>query len=320
MRRRPTQARFFRACSVAYALALIMAGGCAPSHSLAAQQSAFPAPEAQQTAVEIAFLDVGQGDAALITAPDGRHVLIDGGPRGSGVAAWLRSRGIDTLELVVASHNHADHIGGLEEVLATVGVRYYMENDVPSATQTYARLVDAVARSGAVVLKAEQRAIGLGDLRIHVLPSPPGALSHNDRSIGLVVRLGEFHAMFTGDAERETLAWWIEHAALPRMSIVKVSHHGARSGTTAAFVHATSPDVAVISVGAPNQYGHPSPITLNMWRAAARYVLRTDREGPVTVIGAADGSMRLSTSRGTPPLRDVPIAARSAVSALEGRR
>lgn len=299
--------------NVVCALALVGASSAAHPHPLTAQQPA-------QSAVEIVFLDVGQGDAALITAPDGRRVLVDGGPRGSGVASYLRHRGIDTLDLVVASHNHADHIGGLEEVFATVGVRHYMENEVPSATRDYDRLVEAVARSGATVLKAEQRSIGLGDLRIHVLPSPPGALSHNDRSIGLVVQLGDFYAMFTGDAEEETLAWWVRETPLARMAVVKVSHHGARNGTIPEFVRTTSPSVAVISVGATNQYGHPSFIAVNMWRAAARYVLRTDRDGTVTVIGAADGRMRLSTSRGTPPLRAVPIAARPAVSALEGRR
>ena len=297
-------------------LAFVGACGAGIPATRAAQQ---PAP-AHSSNVEIVFLDVGQGDAALITAPDGRHVLVDGGPRGSGVAAYLRARGIDTLELVVASHNHADHIGGLEEVLATTRVRHYMENGVPSATRDYERLIDAIARSGAVVLTAGQRTIRLGDLQIDILPSPPGALSHNDRSIGLVVRLGEFHSMFTGDAEEETLAWWVQETPLPRVAVVKVSHHGARNGTIPEFVRTTGPSVAVISVGATNQYGHPSFLAVNMWRAAARYVLRTDRDGTVTVIGAPDGSMRLSTSRGPPPLRDVPIAARSAVSALEGRR
>lgn len=299
---------------VVAALAIVGACGAVISAS-PAEQETFQSP---QSVVEIAFLNVGQGDAALITAPNGRRVLVDGGPRASGVAAYLRARGIDTLDLVVASHNHADHIGGLEEVFGTVGVRNYMENGVPSATQTYNRLVDAIARSGAVVLSAEQRSIGLGELRIHVLPSPPGAVSHNDRSIGLVVQLGDFYAMFTGDAEEEALAWWLEQP-LPRMSVVKVAHHGARSGTTPDFVRATNPAVAVISVGVRNQYGHPFPTVLNMWRATARYVLRTDHDGTITVISGSDGSMRLSTSRGAPPLRDVPIPARTTASALEDR-
>ncbi|CAN5333205.1 hypothetical protein BH23GEM2_BH23GEM2_06180 [soil metagenome] len=196
--------------------ALAIVGACGAGISASPpEQETFQAP---QSAVEIAFLNVGQGDAALITAPDGRRVLVDGGPRASSVAAYLRARGIDTLDLVVVSHNHADHIGGLGEVFGTVAVRNYMENGVPSATDTYNRLVDVVAQSGAVVLSAEQRSIGLGELRIHVLPSPPGAVSHNGRSIGLVVQLGDFYAMFTGDAEEETLAWWLEQPLPPQMS------------------------------------------------------------------------------------------------------
>jgi competence protein ComEC len=303
-----------------WAVAFALAGAAAFPRATATQQPATFDPANVQSAVEIVFLDVGQGDAALITAPDGRRVLIDGGPLGSGVATYLRRRGIDTLDLVVASHNHADHIGGLDEVFATVGVRHYMENEVPSATGAYDRLVDAVAQSGALVLKARQRSIGLGDLRIHVLPSPPGAVSQNDRSIGLVVQLGEFYAMFTGDAEEETIRWWVAELPLPTMSVVKVSHHGARDGTIPEFVRATNPSVAVISVGARNQYGHPAMSAVNMWRAVARYVLRTDRDGIVAVIGMADGSMRLSTSRGAPPLRDTPVAARSATRAPESSR
>ena len=298
--------------------AFALGSGCAAIAALPSGPS--PSAATQQAAVEIVFIDVGQGDAALITAPDGRRVLIDGGPRNSGVAAYLRDRGIDTVDLVIASHNHADHIAGLEDVFATLGVRYYMENGLPSATQTYARLVGAVERSGAVVLTAEQRSIAFGDLRIHVLPFPPGAASQNTRSIGLVLQLGAFHAMFTGDAEVETLAWWVAYVALTRMSVVKVAHHGAGNGTITDFVRMTSPSVAVMSVGATNQYGHPSPIAVNMWTSVARYVLRTDRDGSVAVLGAADGSMRLWTAGGAPPLRDVPIAARSETSALEGRR
>jgi competence protein ComEC len=295
--------------------ALVIVGACGAGIAASPTEEIFQAP---QSAVEIAFLNVGLGDAALITAPDGRRVLVDGGPRASGVAAYLRARGIDTLDLIVASHNHADHIGGLEEVFGAVGVRNYMENGVPSATQTYNRLVDVVAQSGAVVLRAGQRSIGLGELRLHVLPSPAGAVSHNDRSIGLVVQLGDFYAMFTGDAEEEALAFWLEQP-LPRMSVVKVAHHGARNGTTPDFVRTTNPTVAVISVGVRNQYGHPFPTVLNMWRATARYVLRTDQDGTITVIGGSDGSMLLSTTRGAPPLRNVPIPARSTASALEDR-
>lgn len=313
LHRRP---RWRAAGSVALITSALFAA-CAAGISASLAEQKPQSPAAPLSAVEIAFLDVGQGDAALITAPDGRRVLVDGGPRGSGIAAYLRNRRIDTLELVVASHNHADHIGGLEEVFAAFRVRHYMENGVPSATATYARLVDAVARSGAVVLKAEQRSIGLGELRLHVLPSPPGAVSHNARSIGLVVQLGDFSALFTGDAEEETLAWWLAQPAVQQMSAVKVSHHGARNGTTMEFVRTTSPAVAVISVGARNQYQHPSPATLSMWGEAARHVLRTDRDGTVTVIGAPDGNMLLSTTRGAHPLKDLPISPHSPVS-LEG--
>jgi competence protein ComEC len=269
--------------------------------------AAFPPEPPHGRPLEIAFLDVGQGDAALITAPDGQRVLIDAGPRGSGVADHLRRLGIDTLDLVVASHNHADHIGGMREVLAAVTVRNYMDNGLPSPTATYIRLVEALERSGARVLDASARTLTLGDVMLHVLPAPADAASQNDRSVGIIVQYGRFHAFFTGDAEEHAIRWWLAHSPIPRMSVVKVSHHGSRNGTTPELVRTTHPAVAIISVGARNSYGHPSALVLSMWSAVARYVLRTDREGTIVVHATADGGMRLSTQRGTSPLRGAVI-------------
>lgn len=263
----------------------------------------------QEPVLEVSFLDVGQGDAALVVTPDRQRLLVDAGPRGSGVAAYLRRRGIDTLDLVVASHNHADHVGGMAEVLNSIVVRNYMENGVPAATSTYEELVTALERSGARVLAAEPRTLSLGELLVDVLPGLPHIYTHHERTAALHVQFGEFRVLFTGDAELEQIRHWMSENRLQKVSVVKVPHHGSRTGAIPEFARITEPALAVFSLSARNQYGHPNFNVLSMWTAVARHVLRTDRDGTITVRGAPDGSMRVSTQRGNPPLAGMQLSA-----------
>ena len=126
-----------------------------------------------QPPLRIAFLDVGQGDAVLIESPSGQAVLYDGGPAAETALRYLEQRGVDTLDLVVASHNHADHIGGLAAVLRRYRPRFYLDNGVPATTQTYRRVLQAVEAAGSQLLEPTSRRINLGDVVLHVLP-PPG--------------------------------------------------------------------------------------------------------------------------------------------------
>jgi competence protein ComEC len=99
------------------------------------------AASASAQSLTIRFLDVGQGDAALVVTPEGQRALIDAGPSGAGVANYVRALGYDTLDLVVASHNHADHIGGMAAVLQGAVVRFYLDNGLPHTTATYRRTI-----------------------------------------------------------------------------------------------------------------------------------------------------------------------------------
>src|SRR5438552_1549391 len=135
--------------------------------------------------LELLFLDVGQGDAIVIRE-SGKTALVDSG-RSANIMVQLQALGIDTIDLLVASHNHADHIGGMAAILSNTGVRYYLDNGVPHTTATYQRTIQAVAESGAQYLRAADRTITLGSVPLRVLPPPPNR-DQNNSSVGLLVQ------------------------------------------------------------------------------------------------------------------------------------
>jgi len=238
--------------------------------------------------VELRFLDVGQADAILIRE-GGKTALVDAGG-GAGVLAQLRALGIDTIDLLVASHNHADHIGGMTAVLGGTVVRFYLDNGVPHTTATYQRTIQAVRASGAQYLRPTARTITLGGARLRVLPPPPNIGDQNNSSVGILVGYGEFRALLTGDSEQPELEYWLEHDSIPHVTVAKLAHHGSRNGTTSEWIEATHPQVAVISVGIGNTYGHPSAQVIEAWESAGATVYRTDQDGAVVIQADRDGS------------------------------
>jgi len=308
-----TSTRFLALCFV---LALGPVAGCSPPDPQAAAGSRVPdsavLPAAlprvtgapADSAVQLVFFDVGQGDAILIRSPEGKAALIDGG-RDAAILGKLRRYGVTRLDLVIATHAHADHIGGLVSVLRHVPVRFFLDNGVPYTTSTYANLMRAVRRSQATYLRPTARTLNLGSVALRILAPPaPGQLpdrkaDQNDTSVGVVVRFGQFRALLTGDSEVGELHHWL-HLGVPRVAILKAAHHGSRNGVTPAWLAATRPEVVVISVGRDNPYGHPHPWALRYYGAVAKKIYRTDRDGDVRVWGGRDGRYRVTLERTTP--------------------
>ena len=154
-----------------------------------------PAPQTSApqlpSSLKIIFLDVGQGDAAIIRTAEGKVALIDAGPSQE-IVAQLSEHGITSLDLVIASHPHADHIGGMAAVLRSMPVTYYMDNGVPHTTATYLTLLEELQASDVIYLQATARSIQLGSVEIRILPPPPGDPSdQNDSSVGVLVEYGD---------------------------------------------------------------------------------------------------------------------------------
>jgi len=256
------------------------------------------APLGAQSALEIRFFNVGQGDAVLVRE-SGKSALIDAGPGSGAVIGQLRALGVDTLDIVIASHNHADHIGGMPAVIGGSVARFYMDNGLPTTTSTYQRTMAAVRASGAQYLNATTRSVTLGYARLRIMAPPPGVGDQNNSSVGVRVDYGDFHAILTGDSEQEELAYWLQHAEVPRVQVVKVAHHGSPNGTSQEWINATRPGVAVISVGRVNGYGHPSLDVIAAWEAAGARVYRTDITGSVVILAHTNGQFSVTTaSRG----------------------
>jgi len=246
----------------------------------------------------IRFFDVGQGDAALVVSPEGKSVLVDGGPDDDTVLQYLKQLNIDTLDLVVASHNHADHIRGLPSVLRSIVVRNYMDNGVPATTAVYQSVLDALIQDSVPYLNAVPRIVHLGSVDIRVLARPPDIETQNNSSVGLLLTYGKFKALFTGDAEFVERDFWRLYAEVAVVDLLKVAHHGSINGTDSLWTMVTRPCIAVISVGEGNRYGHPSPETLRSLQESGALVYRTDEVGTITVVVTVDGTIAIRTERG----------------------
>ena len=227
-------------------------------------------------------LDVGQGDAVLIRTSE-KTVLIDAGTAKSAVPRQLRQLGVNRLDLVVATHPHADHIGGMANVVDAFEIGLYLDSGQTHTTMTYANTMEAVERRAVPYRTAQQgMTLRLGDEATFTVLHPGPTLIRNTRSdlnsnsVVLELVHGDTRWLFTGDAEDPT-----ERALMGRdvgdIDVLKVAHHGSGHSSSRSFLARVQPDVALISCGVKNRYGHPDPETVDRLEQAGATIYRTDR-------------------------------------------
>lgn len=243
--------------------------------------------------LRISVLDVGQGDAILFQPARAPALLVDGGPLGDGLEAKLRSAGVHRLEVAVVTHEQSDHAGGIEQLLGRF----------PIERLAYARLSrrlrgEAEAAGAEPERLAEGAVLRSGRLRLEVLWPPPELLASalagadpNTQALVLLARWGRFSMLLTADAEAE---------AVPLdpgpVDVLKVAHHGSEDAGLDALLDRIAPRLAVISVGADNSYGHPTPATLSALAAHSVPTLRTDHDGTI-VLDVSGNSVSIDAGR-----------------------
>lgn len=236
--------------------------------------------------LRVHFLDVGQGDAAFIELPDGNSMLIDTGnaSNGSQIVDYIEDLGYKKIDYLVASHPHSDHIGGMEAVLDSFSIGEIYLPNIGATTQVFEDLLYAITENGHKISTAkegEQIAPGI------LILSPSAADDYgdnlNDWSAVISITYGHRTFIFMGDAGASQA---IDYAI--SADVLKVSHHGSERGTSENLLEIIQPDIAIISVGQENGYGHPSDTVLQALKTVGANVFRTDVNG--TIIVETDGT------------------------------
>lgn len=255
-------------------------------------------PLPDDSTFEVHYIDVGQGDSALVLC-DGKAMLIDGGEssESSKIYAYLKNQGIAHLDYIVATHAHSDHIGGLSGALnyASVGVALCPVTDYDSKTfDSFVKYLDKQGVS--ITVPTAGDTFSLGSATVQILGPQKDYDDPNDTSIVMKVVYGETSFLFTGDAERTAEADIIDAGYDLSATVLKVGHHGSDTSTSYPFLREIMPEYAVIQVGKDNSYGHPTEDTLSRLRDADVKVYRNDLQG--TIICTSDGEkVSFSTER-----------------------
>jgi competence protein ComEC len=267
----------------------------------------------------VTFLDVGQGDAAVIEAPGAAVMLIDGGgvrdgsfdPGARIVEPFLRARGIDRIDVVALSHPHPDHLNGLFRVLERFDIGALWSSGDDGHNPEYRRLIALARRRGVAIPEVTGTPLGaativplgpfLGDAEGGERIAAPPGLTVNDASLVLRVGFAGRGILFTGDLEADgegELAGRRDVGQLVASEVLKVPHHGSRTSSSPEIVEAVAPTLAVISLGWRNQFHFPAPEVLARYAARGTRVLRTDRDGAITVAVSPEGRLSVRCARG----------------------
>ena len=242
--------------------------------------------------LHIAFLDVGQGDAIFITTPNGRQILIDGGPSaaqlgyrlGDEMPFWDRS-----IDMIINTHPDTDHLGGLVEIIE----RYQVDNVLVSNAESHSSLqqewlTQLKAHQHTPILAWQNMILQL-DTNVQALVLNPGqasqhAESDNNRSVVLKITMGKVSFLLTGDIEVDIERALASSGVNLQATVLKSPHHGSQTSSSSSFLDKVNPQIVVISAGEGNRFGHPHQVVLDRYTAQNMTVLRTDQSGTVEII------------------------------------
>jgi len=289
-------------------LLIMMVGGCQPlPSSVADPQESLPATmpsSADQLTMWV--LDVGQGDGLLFKSPSGKYMLVDGGPgeTADDTLAQLKKLGVTELDLLVVSHAHEDHIGALSLLLDSIAVRKVYLPTMTTTTRAYEKMLLAFRANKAQV---ERPRVGTAitwdnEVKLSVLgPLKEDYEELNECSLVVQVEFGKTSFLLTGDITTLAENDLLDESPLEPVTVLKVAHHGSNGSTSEQWLKRLKPSLAIISVGAGNDYGHPGVKTLGRLQASGVQVLRTDQEGTIRLVSDGSKVLVYNEKSVTPP-------------------
>lgn len=240
--------------------------------------------------LKIHYIDVGQGDSVFIQSGGG-NMLVDAGDNehGTKVVEYLKSHGVSQLDLVIATHPHVDHIGGMDDVLKSISVKRILLPEVSYSSDSFQAFMEVAVSKQIPLLRP---VIGdtylLGNAKFTVIaPNSTGYEEVNDYSVGIRLDYGSHSFLFCGDAEETSEYEMCENGISLKADVLKLSHHGSKTSTTDRFLRAVDPTYAIISVEKGNEYGHPCKKLCKRLKKHNVKVIRTDESGSIIV--ASDG-------------------------------
>jgi len=247
----------------------------------------------ESKALEVDFLDVGQGDAILIKTPDHQRILIDGGPSNAVVNKLGENLPFfdKKIDLIILTHPHADHLDGLIEILKRYEVKKILSTGVIHTTPDYLSWLEEIKNQNVPmeIARAGQTLDFDGGIKMEIFyPSEDSAGRQvenlNNTSIVAKLVFGQTSFLFTGDAETEAEESLLVGDFDLQADVLKVAHHGSKNSTSQNFLEKVQPKFAVISVGADNQFGHPNTMTLKRLENIGAEIFRTDQDGDIKII------------------------------------
>lgn len=243
------------------------------------------------SALEVHFIDVGQGDATLIKCGDAA-MLIDAGENDKGILVqnYIRKQGVKSLDYLIVTHSNSDHCGGADVIISKYDIDTIIMPNYATDTATYRDVIQAMDYKGYEITSPEVGdSYGLGDAKFTIIAPNKEDYgdAENNYSVGIVLEHGSRKFVFTGDAEEEAEADIVGNGINISADVLKIGHHGSRTSSTEEFIRAVNPEYAVISCGKDNEYGHPHAATLNTLRSMGIKLFRTDEQG--SLIASSDG-------------------------------
>ena len=274
---------------IALLLILLLLTGCTSS-KLVEPTSQPTEPSVAEPGLTVHFLDVQHADSILL-ACGGEYALVDGGYPESGerIVSYMRRQGIKELDLLVGTHPHGDHIGGLPQVLNTFPTETVWTSQLPYTNDYVSNFTNAVTRNGADFVQPRPgESFRLGDATIDVIgPLNLRYEEANDLSLVLMVTYGDTRFLLTGDMEEVAERELVEAGVDLKADVLKVGHHGSSSSTSYRFLRAVAPTYGVISLAAANEYGHPHRDPMSRLMDADVTIYRTDKM--YDVVAFSDG-------------------------------